>query len=325
MKPRVLITGASGFVGYHLIIEALKQNLDVYAAVRESSNVDHLKGLDIHFTYPEFNNLAALEKHIEEYKYDYIIHAAGATSAKFDEYYNIYNAYYTYNLARASASTIKKFVFISSLAAIGPVTNLNETITDVTAPYPITAYGKSKMLAEQKLRSVPGLNYITLRPTAVYGPREKGIFMVFKQITKHLEFYIGNKEQVFTFIYVKDLAEISVTSLFSDKLGGYNLSDGNVYDRYQLANITKEILNLRTIKIHLPVTFVNFIALISEKFGYLRGKAPALNRDKLKELTATSWACLIEAAKKDLGFKPKYDLKKGLTETIEWYKEHKWL
>ncbi len=325
MKPRVLITGASGFIGYHLILEALKQNLDVYAAVRETSKTDHLKGLDIQFTYPEFNNLAALQKNIQTNNYDYIIHAAGATSAKFNEFYNIYNAYYTYNLARAAVGKIKKFVFISSLAAIGPVNHVAETITDVTAPYPISSYGKSKLMAEQKLRIIPGMNYIILRPTAVYGPREKGIFMFFKQIANRLELYITNKEQAFSFIYVKDLAELSVKALFSDKIGAYNLSDGNVYNRYRLADITKEILNLRTYKIHLPAGLVNLVALVSEKIGYLTGKTPVLNRDKIKELTAISWACTIEAAKKDLGFNPRYNLKSGLAETITWYKAHKWL
>ena len=325
MKPRVLITGASGFIGYHLIIEALKQNLEVYAAIRKTSKIDHLNGLDIKFTYPEFNNLSALHKNIELNKYDYIIHAAGITSAKFDEYYNIYNAYYTYNLARAAADSVKKFVFISSLAAIGPVVNVAEIITDKTTPYPVSSYGRSKLMAEQKLRIIPGLNYIALRPTAVYGPRERGLFMVFKQLANHLELYIGRTEQAFTFIYVKDLAEISINALFNEKIGMYNLCDGNVYDRYQLANITKEILNLRTYKMYLPVTFIKLVAFLSEKIGYLTGKAAALNRDKLKELTSLNWACEIDAAKKDLGFNPKYDLKKGLTETIKWYKEHKWL
>src|SRR6201985_2450474 len=105
MKQRVLITGASGFVGYHLINEALNNGLEVFAAVRKSSNVDHLKGLDIQFTYPDFSSIDALRDNINENIYNYIIHAAGVTRARSVEEYNNINAGYTYNLAKAAAES----------------------------------------------------------------------------------------------------------------------------------------------------------------------------------------------------------------------------
>ena len=73
MKERVLITGASGFIGYHLIEEALKNNLEVYAAIRKSSKIDHLKNFNINYTYPDFDDLSSLKKGLAENKYDYII------------------------------------------------------------------------------------------------------------------------------------------------------------------------------------------------------------------------------------------------------------
>jgi UDP-glucose 4-epimerase len=328
MKKRVLITGASGFVGYHLIEEALQNNLEVYVSVRKSSNISHLSHLDIQYTHLDFSNIASLKKELQEKQYDYIIHAAGVIAARSSREYSIVNAEFTYNLAAAAVAAdvnLKGFVFISSLAAAGPLNNLNGSITEETLPHPVTAYGRSKLLAEEKLKSITSLNYIILRPTAVYGPRDTGIYIFFKQLKKGIEPYIGTNAQKLSFIYVKDLARVAVKALYQANQNTYNLSDGNFYDKYELATIAKNVLNLKTLKLHLPVNFVKLIASVTEKLSSLNNKAAILNVDKLKELTAPNWSCSIEQAKQDLGFYPDYDLEAGLIETLKWYKTNKWL
>jgi UDP-glucose 4-epimerase len=328
MKKRVLITGASGFVGYHLIEEALHNNLDVYVAVRKSSDVSHLKHFNIQYTYPEFDNIISLKKELKDKQYDYIIHAAGATRARSQNEYNIINAEYTYNLAVAAQVAdinLKGFVFISSLAAVGPLDTLKGTITEDTIPHPITDYGRSKLLAEERLKSISGLSYTILRPTAVYGPRDTGIFIFFQQLKRGIEPYIGHAEQKLSFIYVKDLAKATIQALYTCDQKTYNLSDGNYYSRYELGNITKNVLNLKALKFHLPVNFVKIIASIAENVSSLRNKAAILNSDKLKELTAVNWDCEIEKAKYDLGYHPLFNLNSGLAETLAWYKNNKWL
>ncbi len=328
MKGRVLITGASGFVGYHLIQEALKNNLEVFAAVRKSSKTDHLKGFDIQYTYPDFSEAASLATEIKEKQYDYIILAAGITSARSEEEYNEVNAGYTHNLALAvqeSGISLKKLVLISSLAAVGPLNNLEGIITEATAPHPITAYGKSKLLAEEKLKAFAEMNYTILRPTGVYGPRDRGIFIFFKQVSKGIEPYIGSFSQQFSFIYVADLAKAAVRALYAGNHNTYNLSDGNFYDRYELASVAKSILGQKTLKFHLPVNFVKCIAYLSEKYCYLTNKAAILNVEKLDELMAVNWRCSIKAAEADLAFSPEYDLKSGVTETLNWYRFNKWI
>lgn len=327
MKERVLITGASGFVGFHLIEEALHNNLEVFAAVRGSSQVSHLQGLDVKFTTLDFEDVASLKKELNDKKYDYIIHAAGITKARSAREYNHINAGYTHNLALAAMETgsIKKFVLIGSLAAVGPLNTLNGFIDQDTIPHPVTAYGKSKLLAEEKLRAFTGLRYTILRPTGIYGPRDKDIFIMFKQINKGLEPYIGKMEQKFSFLYVKDLAKATIRALYAGNQKTYILADGNFYNRYELADITKSILNVKTVQVHLPVNFVKLIALVSEKLGSLKNKPSALNVEKLNELMAVNWACDIEPAKSGLGFYPQHNLEKGLKETLDWYKQNKWL
>ena len=328
MKKRVLITGASGFVGYHLIEEALHNNLDVYAAVRKSSDISHLKEFNIQYTYLDFGDIISLKKDLKEKQYDYIIHAAAATRARSQSEYNLINAEYTFNLAAAAQAAdinLKGFVFISSLAAVGPLDNLNGTITEDTLPQPITGYGKSKILAEEQLKSIGTLNYTILRPTAVYGPRDTGIYLFFKQLKNGIEPYIGHAEQKLSFIYVKDLAKATIKALYSCNQQTYNLSDGNFYSKYELGTIAKNVLNLKTVKFHLPVNFVKIIASLAEKVSYLNNKAAILNNDKLKELTAVNWTCSIEKAKYDLGYYPLFNLDNGLAETLNWYKKNKWL
>jgi len=329
MRKRVLITGASGFVGYHLINEALAANLEVYAAVRANSDIDHLKDLPIQYIHLAYHSVDELFKALSEKQFDYIIHAAGTTKAKTEGIYNEINAGYTKNLAMASQRLLKpieKFVFVSSLAAVGPLAALNGQIEDHTKANPVTSYGKSKLLAETYLQEINGLPLVIIRPTAVYGPREKDLFILFKSINKGIEPYIGSFKQQFSFVYVKDLVQIIVKALVVDtKHTIYNVSDGNVYNRYALANVTKELLNKRTLKFHLPVVTVGALAALMDRLYKNKKETPTLNKEKMAELTAVNWACNTQTMEEDFGFKPEFNLRRGLTETLNWYKVNHWL
>lgn len=329
MKEKVLITGASGFVGYHLIEAALERGLEVYASVRSSSKIEHLKDLPIHFTYTNLSDENALQKEFEEKQYDYIVHAAGATKARNEVEYNYANAEITQKLGAAAIQAklpLKKFVFISSLAALGPSFNSEPIDEEKHKPQPVTLYGKSKLLAEQYLEAMTSLPAIVLRPTAVYGPRERDIFIVLKMIAGGFEPYIGKTDQQLSFVYVKDLARITVEALLSGVKGkAYNVSDGQSYNRYALADFTKTLLEKRTLKFHIPKGIVHVMALLQEFMGRITGVAPALNRNKLAELTAPNWACSIDSIRQDLLYTPQYDLRKGLAETLKWYNDNNWL
>jgi UDP-glucose 4-epimerase len=220
---------------------------------------------------------------------------------------------------------LKKFVLIGSLAAVGPLNNINSIIDTHTIPHPVTAYGKSKLMAEDELRALPDLNYTILRPTGVYGPRDRDIYIFFKQVARGFEPYIGRIDQKFSFLYVTDLAKVAVNALFMGGQKTYALSDGGAYDRYNLAKNIRESLDRRTVKIHLPVNFVKTIAYLSEKYSSLTNRASTLNVDKLNELMAINWNCDIQPAQNELGFAPEFDLEAGVAETVKWYKTNKWL
>ncbi|WP_316821865.1 NAD(P)-dependent oxidoreductase [Pedobacter gandavensis] len=329
MIKKVLITGATGFVGYHLIEKALGAGLEVHAAVRPGTDKSHLKDFDIKYTTLDYSSVDHLKNALEEQQYHYIIHAAGITKAKTKEIYNKVNAEFSKNLALAvstAAIKLEKFVFVSSLAAIGPLTDLSAEIQDDSPGRPVTNYGASKLLAEQYLAEIPNLPLTVIRPTAVYGPREKDLFILFNTINKGLEPHIGRFQQQLSFIYVRDLADVIVKALTSPLVGNsYNVSDGQIYNRYALADAIKKALNKKTFKFHLPVPVVSFMATMMDIFYAKSKNTPTLNQEKMAELTAINWACNIGHLKADLGFEPRYNLEKGLIETVSWYKKNNWL
>ncbi|GAA4201770.1 NAD(P)-dependent oxidoreductase [Pedobacter jeongneungensis] len=329
MKKRVLITGATGFVGYHLIKSALANGMEVYANVRNSAAAEHLKAFQINYVDLDFESIYLLKENIEANKYDYIVHAAAVTKAKSLTDYNKINATYTRNLAVASsksAHAIEKFIFISSLAALGPLKQKNEKLTEKSASKPVTQYGISKALAETYLAQVPDLPLIIFRPTAVYGPREKDIFILIKTIKAGLELYIGKQEQELSFVYATDLADVIIKALTSDVVGkAYNISDGAVYRRSSLADYVSKALGKKTVTVNVPVPLIKGLAWGMERLYGVFNKIPALNVDKIKELTALNWGCDIKNIQKDFGFVPQFGLEQGINETISWYRKNNWL
>jgi UDP-glucose 4-epimerase len=328
MKDKVLITGASGFLGYHLIQKAIAANFEVFAAVRKNSNIEHLSEFPLKYLYLNYEDPEQMSRLIAENKIDFIIHSAGVTKAIRQEVYDQVNAGYTINLAKAaenSGSICKKIVFISSLAAVGPLNDGQQKITEQTHPRPVTAYGRSKLLAENQLASI-SIPTTILRPTAIYGPRDKDIFIMLKTISNGMDPYIGKIVQELSFVHAEDVALAAVQSLtIKNALGIYHITDGNSYNRYEFSDISKSILNRKAFRFHLPMPLVKSLAFLLENVNGWLNKPSVISREKLHELAAINWICDITKANKDLNFTPKYNLQTGLEDTISWYKKNKWL
>ena len=328
---KILITGASGFVGGFLVEEALNRGLEVYAAVRRSSNLQYLQDARIKFIYIDFENKDNLKSIFSQNKFKYIIHNAGLTKTPIKEQYFKVNATYLENMIEAlivSNSVPSKFTFISSLAAYGPAEHTeNGLVTEDSDPHPVTNYGRSKLQAEKYLKSKKEINYTIIRPTAVYGPREKDLFTVYDLINKGLEMTVGLTDQKLTFIYVKDLVSVIIDStLDSKKNVAYFVSDLEVYSSTRYNELIRNALGkTRSFKLRLPIPLVNTLGFIAEKAGKVTGTYPALNIEKVNELEAKSWICDSTNLVNDLNFIPKYGLKEGLEESIAWYKKNNWL
>ncbi len=326
---RILITGASGFIGGFLVEEALQRGWDVTAAIRPSSNRIWLQDERIQFVELDYKNGADLRKKLEAAgRFDYIVHNAGSTKESTREGYFDSNFENTRRFAEAlldNGQAPDKFLYVSSLAAIGP-TKSGQWIKPDQAPSPVTFYGESKLATERFLASLSGFPWVAVQPSAVFGPREKDLFIAIRLAYKGWAFMIGTKPQDLSFIYVKDLAGLMYAALEYGIPGKkYLATDGKAYSNSDLGKAVENVSGRRTTTIKVPLPLVRMVAAVSETIGKIRQKTSPLNREKLSELAAESWLCDMTESFGDLKFQPKYDLFAGMKETVQWYQNNRWL
>lgn len=328
----ILITGATGFIGGFIVDEALNRGMQVWVAVRPTSSRKYLTDPRIQFLELNLGNKEQMKERMGNLKFDYVVHAAGATKCLHAEDFFRSNTDGTKNLVQALIELqmpLKRFVFVSSLSVYGPVAEKQpyREICLNDKPQPNTAYGRSKLAAEQYIENVSGLPYVILQPTGVYGPRERDYFMMAKSIKSHTDFSVGYKPQDLTFVYVLDVVQAIFLALDCQKTGGkYMLSDGEVYSSRTFSDlIHRELGKPWLLRIKAPIWLLRIITFCGEYIGRMTGKISALNNDKYNIMKQRNWRCDINPAKKDLGYKPKYQLDEGVRLTIKWYKENGWL
>ena len=326
---RILITGASGFIGSTLTDHALAKGWEVTAAVRPSSSRTYLQDPRIKFLQLHFDNDQALRRELEQAgRFDFVVHIAGTTKALLREEYFKINADNTRRFVEILRDPViqpHRFLFLSSLAAPGPA-NGTDRIHPLQTPQPVTAYGASKLAAENYLESLSDFPWMVVQPTAVFGPRDKDILEFVRLVSKGFELYIGNKPQRVSFIYVKDLADMMVAALEQGQAGRkFIVSDNRDYTTDDLGDATRAALQRRTLKLRLPIGLVRVVATVSETVGKWQGQMPALNREKLNEIAGVSWWCDASQAQDELGFNPQYDLFSGMQETVDWYRSKGWI
>ena len=332
-KMKILITGASGFIGSFIVEEALKRGFETWAAVRKSSSRDYLKDERIHFIELNLSSKEQLVEQLRGKDFDYVVHAAGVTKCLNKADFHRINTEGTKNLVDALLEVempLKRFVFVSSLSIFGAIKEQQpyEEIRESDVPQPNTAYGRSKLEAEQYLESLGArIPYIILRPTGVYGPREKDYFIMAKSIKQHSDFAVGFKRQDITFVYVEDVVQAVFLTLEKGKDGRkYFLSDGEVYQSSTFSDLIHEELGRPWwIRITAPVWVLRIVTFFGEHIGRMTGQVTALNNDKFNILKQRNWRCDIQPAINELGYLPKVKLAEGVKRTIKWYKDNKWL
>lgn len=331
MKEKILITGASGFIGSFIVEEALNRGFEVWAAVRKSSSRQFLQDERLRLIELDLDSENRLKEQMKDCRFDYVVHAAGVTKCLNKADFRRINTEGTKHLVKALSALdmpLKRFVYLSSLSIMGaireqqPYTEILESDT----PKPNTAYGKSKLEAEQWLET-QNVPYIILRPTGVYGPRERDYFMMAKSIKAHTDFAVGYKQQDITFVYVTDVIQAVFLALENGQTGRkYFLSDGEVYQSSTFSDLIRhELGNPWWIRITAPIWLLRIITFFGEFVGHLTGQVTALNNDKYNIMRQRNWRCDIEPARQELGYQPKVKLEEGVRRSIQWYKENKWL
>lgn len=319
---KALVTGATGFIGSHLVEELVKRGYDVTCLVRKTSNLRWLDGLKVNLVYGdcEVGSLEDIPNDIE-----YVYHLAGLTKARREADFFCVNAKGTENLLKSLTSRsrrLKRFLYLSSLAAVGPSEDGSPVKEDVK-PRPVSAYGKSKLEGELiTLRYLNEVPVTIIRPPAVYGPRDQDL-LVFLRILKR-GFYPYWGKCYYSMLYVDDLVRGMILAAEDDAAVGeiYFLSDGGVYSNDDIASEIIQVINSKVMKVRVPISLMSLLIGLSGVFGK---KASIINRDKLREIRYSHWVCDSKKAQNELGFRPKVMIKEGLKWTADWYRIHQWL
>jgi nucleoside-diphosphate-sugar epimerase len=330
---KILVTGASGFIGSFIVEEALRRGFETWAAVRGSSSRQYLTDKRINFIELNLGSESDLESQLRGHSFDYVVHAAGVTKClKKADFFRI-NTEGTKNLVSALLALgmpLKCFVYISSLSVYGAIRENQpyEDIREDDTPQPNTAYGRSKLEAERWLDSLGAeFPFVVLRPTGVYGPRERDYFLMAKSIKQHSDFAVGFKRQDITFVYVQDVVQAVFLACERGKTGRkYFLSDGEVYQSTTFSDLIREELGHPWwIRIKAPIWVLRVVTWFGDIIGHVTGKISALNNDKYHILKQRNWRCDIEPARRELGYEPAVQLEEGVRQSIKWYKENGWL
>lgn len=335
-KRKILITGASGFIGSTTADRALELGYETWAGIRKSSSRQYLQDGRIRFIDLHYADKRKLKEQLRDFadeygRFDDIIHIAGLTKALHKSDFDKVNYEYTKNLVEALIETDTvpdSFIFMSSLSAMGPGDEIGYTpMCAGKTPTPNTAYGKSKLKAENWLKSIDSFPYLILRPTGVYGPRDKDYLILMRAVKSGLDVGAGFKKQLLSFIYIEDLVNV-IFSLIEKGIRRkeYFVADGDMYTDSEFNAIVRDALHKKNVlRLKVPLFLVKQAAFINEKIAAFYGKATAFNSDKYRIMKQRNWACEIAPLKEDIEFQPAYRLKEGVEKTIAWYQKEGWL
>ncbi len=326
---KVLITGATGFIGSHVAEVFENKGFDIVCTVRKTSNLRWLKDKPYNLLYASLSDKSSLVEAVSDV--DYIVHVAGLTAARNYEEFLRGNRDGTINLAEAvieSGTTLKRFVHISSQTVSGPSTSLELPVTEDTPCIPITSYGKSKFEAEKAILSYREHFPVTIiRPPAVFGPRDTAIFDVFKTIKTGLAPLIGFTPKYVSLIHINDLARGILDAAIAENTANetYFISSEEFYTWEQVNKLIANAFGKKPILIKLPHLLVLSLAWLSELIGRFSKHPPVFNYEKGIDFIQSYWTCSTEKAKRDFGYRQQVSIEEAVAITVEWYKSQKWL
>jgi nucleoside-diphosphate-sugar epimerase len=324
---KALVTGATGFIGSHLTEGLLKKGIQVRCLLRRPEELKWLKNLPVEVVQGDITHKDSLRKAVKDV--DQIYHLAGVTKAIKEKTYFEVNAIGTKNLVISVLEknpNIQKLVYLSSLAAAGPSRNGSRKESDPCEP--ISPYGQSKWMGEEfALAHSHELPLIILRPSAVYGPRDRDIYSFFKCLSKRINPCLTGPAQYISLCYVQDLIQAILMATEADTKSGeiFFLSDGHSYSMEEIGDTFAKVMGIHPLRLRLPKQVILGIAFFSEYLSKFSKKPSLINKGKAMEMVQRNWTCDITKAKTVLGFHPQFPLFRGAQLTFDWYKKEKWL
>lgn len=313
----ILLTGATGFIGSHLLDRLRAQGAGVRCLVRGR------RELPVETALADLATGQGLDAALDGI--DTVLHLAGVTKALRPGDYDAGNVVAAGNLARAAAGRVRRFVHVSSLAAVGPAAD-TAPVDENTVPHPVSLYGRSKLAGEAAVRRfLP--DAVVVRPPVVYGPRDTDVFQLLKAVSQGLVVEISGGERWFSAIYVADLVEGILAAARSPQAAGrdYFLSFPKASTWSELGGFAAAIMGKRPRILRVSVGAAYAVGFCGELWSRGTGNAGIVSRDKIREARYRYWICSAARAAADLGFTASTSLETGLAATLTWYKEAGWL
>lgn len=324
---RVLLTGATGFVGSHVVDALHGADVTVRALVRPTSQVGALESHGIDIARGSLADGPFIARAMDGI--DVIIHLAALTHAPSEAAFIETNVEATRRLVNAACdagSPPRRFLFMSSLAAAGPSLD-GRPVHPGDTPHPITAYGRSKLEAEHVcLAAGTTLEVVVLRAPAVYGPRDPEVLRFFRFARAGFVPLPPGPPRPLQLVHAEDLARAVTLAATRPRVRGtFHIAEPRAYGMRDVVRLIGEAIGRRVRVLPLPVPLIRAAALAAESVNRAAGRTSMLNRDKVREFLAPGWLCETEAARDAFGFETRIALPEGLTATAMWYRENGWL
>jgi dihydroflavonol-4-reductase len=335
---RALVTGATGFIGSHLVERLVHDGVEVRCLVRCPRRAAGLRALGTELVPGDVTDAVSLRAAVAGV--DIVHHLAGRTLAfNFKQFLRV-NAGGTANLAAACArlGTPPVLVYVSSLAAAGP-SPFDRPRGEEEPPAPVSYYGRSKWQGERLLHETAGrLPATVVRPPIVFGPRERYFFDLFRFARRGWQPVPSFGPSRLSLVHVDDLVEAMLAAaargrrLVAEEVdrppftGVYHVAGSDRLTLREIGDRVAEAMGQRPARtVSVPGWMCRSAAAVVETGGRLVGVQSLLNSDKLREAVAGSWTCQTARAELELGFRPGAPLLERLRQTFAWYREHGWL
>jgi dihydroflavonol-4-reductase len=322
---KALVTGATGFVGGHLVEQLLARGDTVTALVRSPGKAAPLERAGVRLVRGDLHAHAALAEAVQGQ--DVIYHVAGAVAALDEAAYLAGNRDGTANVVRAAeASGAPRLVLVSSMAAGGPAVP-GRPRSAGEPPRPVTAYGRSKLASEAVVRA-SRLPWTILRPPTIYGPRDRdNLIKVFRIAKLGVSPVFGDGSMELSAVYAPDLAEALVLAGRADSVigGVFYVNHPEVLTSAQLVRMIGTTMGRTVGIVPLPEPVARGILAITGGAARLLGRPTILNADKANEFFQPAWTGDPGPFMQATGWLAKHDMKAGLAETFRWYRAEGWL
>jgi dihydroflavonol-4-reductase len=328
MTKRVLVTGANGFVGSHLVEGLLSQGYQVRCMVRRTSDLRYIQHLPVELAFAEMRDAASLRQVCQDVQA--VCHCAALTRALDEETFFRVNTHGTKALAEACLEAnpgLERFLYVSSQTASGPSTTKDDYLDETGDPQPISWYGNSKLAAEKALKAMSDrLRMTIVRPCAVYGPRDRDFFTYFDLVNHGLSLQLGRDGRRISLIYVLDLVTLLIMALERfEALGQTYFGCAGAHSYVEFSDAIAQALEKRTFQITIPKAALGPMALWARVQSRVTGKPPLLNEQRIGDMRQRFWLCSGRKARDELGFSPQHSLGTATKETATWYLENGWL